>query len=72
MKCKYCGRKDHASEDCWYLDKNKDKFEKFKEKFWKVKCYICGETHLAKNCLKHFGREATNHAEEDGCGEISL
>ena len=37
IKCKYCGRQGHKSEDCWSLEKNKEKFEKFKEKFWKVK-----------------------------------
>ena len=71
-KCKYCGRQGNKSEDCWSLEKNKEKFEKFKETFWNVKCYVCGESHLAKNCPKHFGRETANHAEEGGRDELSL
>ena len=71
-KCKHCGKQGHKSEDCWSLEKNKEKFEKFKEKCWKVKCYVCGESHLAKNCPNRFGRETANQAEEEGEDELSL
>ena len=32
-KCRNCGKIGHKSEECWSLEKNKEKFEKFKEKF---------------------------------------
>ena len=52
--CRSCGKMGHKSEDCWSLEKNKEKFDKFKKKLWNVKCYVCGENHLAKDCQKRF------------------
>ena len=29
MKCQHCGKKGHRPDDCWYLEKNKESFEKY-------------------------------------------
>ena len=47
------------------MEKNKDTFERFKETFWNVKRYVCGENHMAKDCQRHFKREAAKHEKED-------
>ena len=54
----------HKSEDCWSLGKNKENFETFKEKFWNVKCYVCGENPMVKDCQKRFRWEAANDEKE--------
>ena len=52
--------------------KNKEMFEKYKEKVWNVECYVCGKNHLANKCPKRYGKEAANRAKEEGGDELSL
>ena len=65
LMCRSCGKMGHKSEYCCSLSKTKEKFKKFKENFWNVKCYVCGENHLAKDCQKRFEREDEKHEKED-------